>query len=44
LHCYECDELGHVRTKCPKLKKNSHFQNEEGDDSMRASTPSGWAS
>jgi len=44
LRCYECNELGHVRTKCPKLKKNSHFQNEEGDDSARASTPSGWAS
>jgi len=25
LRCYECNELGHVRTKCPKLKKNSHF-------------------
>jgi len=44
LCCYECDKLGHVRTNCPKLKKNSHFQNEEGDDSARASTPRGWAS
>jgi len=44
LRCYECKELGLVRTKCRKLKKNSHFQNEQGDDSMRASTPSGWAS
>jgi len=44
LCCYECNELGHVRTKCSKLKKNTHFQNEEGDDSTRASTPSGWAS
>jgi len=44
LHCYECNELGHVRTKSPKLKKNSHFQNEEGDDFARASTPIGWAS
>lgn len=44
LRCYECNELGHVRSNCPKLKKNSHFQNEEGDDSARASTPRGWAS
>jgi len=44
LHCFECNKLGHVRSKCPKLKKNSHFQNEEGDDSTRASTPSRWAS
>jgi len=44
LHCYKCNKLGHVRTKCPKLKKNSNFQNEEGDDSTRVSTPSGWAS
>jgi len=44
LRCYECNELGHVRTECPKLKKNSRFQNEEGYDSTRASTPSGWAS
>ena len=44
LRCYECNELGHVRSNCPKLKKNSHFQNEEGDDSTRASTPRGWAS
>jgi len=33
LRCHECDEPGHVRTMCPKLKKKSHFQNEEGDDS-----------
>ena len=44
LRCYECNELGHVRSKCPKLKKNSHFQNKEDDDSTCASTPSGWAS
>jgi len=44
LRCYECNELGHVRSNCPKLKKNSHFQNEEGDDSKSASNPSGWAS
>jgi len=44
LRCYECNELGHARSMCPKLKKNSHFQNEEGDDSARASTPRGWAS
>jgi len=44
LCCYECNELGHVRTVCPKLKKNSHFQNEEGDDSARTSTLRGWAS
>ena len=42
--CCECNKPGHARTKCPKLKKNSHFQNEEGDDSTRASTLSGWAS
>jgi len=44
LHCCECNKLGHVRTKCAKLKKNSHFQNKEGDDSAHVSTPSGWAS
>jgi len=44
LCCFECNKLGHVRSKCPKLKKNSHFQNEEGDDSTCLSTPRGWAS
>jgi len=44
LHCYECNKLLYLRSKCPKLKKNSHFQNEEGHNSTRASTPSGWAS
>jgi len=38
LRCYECNELGHVRTACPKLKKISHFRNEEGDDSAHANT------
>jgi len=47
LSCFDCNELGHARSKYPKLKKNSHFQNEESDDSTSARASAhaiGWAS